>query len=272
MENAQLQALQYVQNKFGRESLVLGGRRFRVKNRYNDRVYWRCSIPACPATVNTHQGHPVKFGLPHNHPANQPKIEVMKVMQTMKQRAKAEVTPIPTIYEEELIRHTTKRTTTSPGLYDESSFTTSTTAPRWRRVPQPTWRHRRRWQLTRHNIVHRLCDRALGWRTPLFMEPLPDRGTQHHQPPGRMGQQDQEESSSCPPKHLPDHRGTTEYPGIYRMYHHPVRSRRCSPTKETQIQSDRHQTQVPARTHQRGRRSIPSPSLGLKVCDFWLIL
>jgi hypothetical protein len=49
-----------------------------------------------------------------------------------------------------------------------------------------------------------------------------------------------EESSSCPPKHLPDHRGTTEYPGSYRMYHHPVRSRRCSPTKETQIQSDRH--------------------------------
>ena len=130
MANAQLQALQYVQNKFGRESLVLGGRRFRVKNRYNDRVYWRCSIPACPATVNTHEGHPVKFGLPHNHPANQPKIEVMKVMQTMKQPAKAEVTPIPTIYEEELIRHTTKRTTTSPGLYDESSFTTSTTAPR----------------------------------------------------------------------------------------------------------------------------------------------
>jgi hypothetical protein len=29
----------------------------------------------------------------------------------------------------------------------------------------------------RHNIVHRLCDRVLGWRTPLFMEPLPDRGT-----------------------------------------------------------------------------------------------
>jgi hypothetical protein len=59
---------------------------------------------------------------PTNHPANQPKIEVMKVMQTMKQRAKAEVTPILTIYEEELIRHTTKRTTTSPGLYDEQQF------------------------------------------------------------------------------------------------------------------------------------------------------
>ena len=108
------------------------------------------------------------------------------------------------------------------------------------------------------------------------MEPLPDRGTPHNQPPGRLAQQDQEERSPCPPKHLPDHRGTTEYPGSCRMHHHPVRSRRSSPTKETQIQSDGHQTsatqrQVPSRTHQRGRlsrRSIPSPSLGLKDCDF----
>jgi hypothetical protein len=37
-------------------------------------------------------------------PPNQPKTEVMKMMQTMKQRAKSEVTPIPTIYEEELKR------------------------------------------------------------------------------------------------------------------------------------------------------------------------
>jgi hypothetical protein len=80
MANAQLQALQYVQSKLGRESLVVGGHRLRVKNKRNDRVYWRCSIPACPATVNTHEGHPVQFGLPHNHPANQPKIEVMKMM------------------------------------------------------------------------------------------------------------------------------------------------------------------------------------------------
>jgi hypothetical protein len=53
-----------------------------VVPRYNDRVYWRFSIPACPATGNTHEGHPVKFGLPHNHPANQSKIEVMKVKTT----------------------------------------------------------------------------------------------------------------------------------------------------------------------------------------------
>jgi hypothetical protein len=60
------------------------------------------------------------------------------------------------------------------------------------------------------------------------------------------------------------------------MHHHSVSGRRSSPTKETQIHSDRHQTsttqrKVPAKTHQRGRqrrRSIPSPSLGLKDCDF----
>jgi predicted type IV restriction endonuclease len=41
---------------------------------------------------------------PGNKTKTSAKIEVMKVMQMMKQRAKAEVTPIPTIYEEELIK------------------------------------------------------------------------------------------------------------------------------------------------------------------------
>ncbi|CAG2184746.1 unnamed protein product [Mytilus edulis] len=104
MANAQVQTLQYAQNKFGIDSLVLGGHRYRVKNKRNNRVYWRCTIPACPSTVNTHEGHLVKIGPPHNHQANQSKIEVIKIMQTMKQRAKNEVTPIQAIYEEELVK------------------------------------------------------------------------------------------------------------------------------------------------------------------------
>ncbi|CAC5361063.1 unnamed protein product [Mytilus coruscus] len=95
----------YVQ-KFGRESLVIVGHRtcFSVKNQRNNRVYWRCTIPTCPSTVNTCEGHLVKKGLPHNHQANQSKIEVIKIMQTMKQRAKKEDTPIQSIYEEELVK------------------------------------------------------------------------------------------------------------------------------------------------------------------------
>jgi hypothetical protein len=38
----------------------------------------------------------------------------MEVMQTMKQQAKAEVTPIPTIYEEELIKLVLQKGTTTP--------------------------------------------------------------------------------------------------------------------------------------------------------------
>ncbi|CAG2213979.1 unnamed protein product [Mytilus edulis] len=75
MANAQVQTLQYAQNKFGIDSLVFGGHRYRVKNKRNNRVYWRCTIPACPSTVKTHEGHLVKLCPPHNHQANQSKIE-----------------------------------------------------------------------------------------------------------------------------------------------------------------------------------------------------
>ncbi|CAC5392834.1 unnamed protein product [Mytilus coruscus] len=105
MANVQLQPLQYIQNKFGRDSLVLGGHRYSIKNRRNNnRIYWRCTVSTCPATVNTYEVHPIKFGPPHNHQANSNKIEVSKILQTMKQRAKTEVTPMPKLYEEELVK------------------------------------------------------------------------------------------------------------------------------------------------------------------------
>ncbi|XP_063436224.1 uncharacterized protein LOC134717657 [Mytilus trossulus] len=63
--------LKYVKNKFGRASLVLGGYRYSAKTKKHNRIYWRCAEPSCKATVNTHEGHLVKVGTPHNHPANQ---------------------------------------------------------------------------------------------------------------------------------------------------------------------------------------------------------
>ncbi|XP_052099770.1 uncharacterized protein LOC127734131 [Mytilus californianus] len=62
------QQLKYVKNKFGRASLVLGGYRYSAKTKRNNRIYWRCTIASCKATVNTHEGHLVKVGTPHNHP------------------------------------------------------------------------------------------------------------------------------------------------------------------------------------------------------------
>jgi len=107
MSNAQLHALEFVKNKFGRDSLVLDGYRYRVRSQRNSRIYWRCVVNTCPATINTHDQHLVKRGYQHNHTSNQPKIEVMKVMQTMKKRSRYEVTLIPTIYEEEAVSKTT---------------------------------------------------------------------------------------------------------------------------------------------------------------------
>lgn len=97
MSNAQLQPLKFVQNKFVGDSLILDGYIYRVNNNRNDRVYWSCIVPTCRATVNTHEGNIVKFGPAHNHPATQAKIEIVKIIQTMKDRARKEVTPIPTI-------------------------------------------------------------------------------------------------------------------------------------------------------------------------------
>ena len=84
MANAQLHALEFVENKFGKERLVLDGYLYRIRSQRNSRVYWRCFVNTCPATINTNDQLLVKRGYQHNHTSNQPKTEVMKVLQTMK--------------------------------------------------------------------------------------------------------------------------------------------------------------------------------------------
>ena len=47
-------AVKYVPNKFGRVRLELNGYQYMVKNNRGDRRYWKCIVPLCPTTVNTH--------------------------------------------------------------------------------------------------------------------------------------------------------------------------------------------------------------------------
>jgi hypothetical protein len=49
-----------------------------VKNRRHERVYWRCAVRTCPATIRTLNNIPVGFYLIHNHPANEAKLEAKK--------------------------------------------------------------------------------------------------------------------------------------------------------------------------------------------------
>lgn len=97
-------ALEFVKNKFGRDNLVLDGYRYRFRSRRDSRIYWKYVVNTCPATINTHDQHLVKRGYQYNHTSNQPKIEVMKVIQTMKNRSRYEVTPILTIYDEKAVK------------------------------------------------------------------------------------------------------------------------------------------------------------------------
>ncbi|KAK6175944.1 hypothetical protein SNE40_014317 [Patella caerulea] len=70
MANVQVNIL-YIPNAQGGENLVHEEYKFRVKNRKAERVYWRCCIKGCPATLNTHQGFITKYSRNHNHVANQ---------------------------------------------------------------------------------------------------------------------------------------------------------------------------------------------------------
>lgn len=103
MANAQLQ-ITFVDNECCGQSLVYQDYRFQVKNRRNDRAYWRCSTRTCPATIRTLNNIPIGFNLVHNHPPNPAKLEANKVLQFIKKRCREEITPVPTIYKQEIAK------------------------------------------------------------------------------------------------------------------------------------------------------------------------
>ena len=103
MAHAQVN-VEFVQNERGGESLVHNGFRFQVKNRRGDRVYWKCHIRDCRATINTFQGILTKVGNQHNHEADPVQLEVDRVMHKVKKRCREELTPIPSLFQEEIAK------------------------------------------------------------------------------------------------------------------------------------------------------------------------
>ena len=107
MANVQLQ-VKFTTNRLGTQNLVHIGFKFQTKNRRRDRTYWKCSTINCPATINTHNNLPTKVADYHNHPADHMTLKVDDVLQQMKTRCRNELTLVPAIYEEQLVklRHT----------------------------------------------------------------------------------------------------------------------------------------------------------------------
>ncbi|VDI61105.1 Hypothetical predicted protein [Mytilus galloprovincialis] len=79
-------------------------KKFRVKTRRDERVYWICTTRNCPATLNTRNNIPTKLPNGHNHDSHKVKLKVDEILQTIKKRCREETTPVPTIYEQEVIK------------------------------------------------------------------------------------------------------------------------------------------------------------------------
>lgn len=103
MANAQLDVT-FTTNRLGKQNLIHNGFKFHIKTRRGDRIYWQCSTRGCHSTINTLNSIPTKIARNHNHQPDPTKLKVESILQTMKDRSRDELTPIPTIYEEELVK------------------------------------------------------------------------------------------------------------------------------------------------------------------------
>lgn len=103
MANAQIN-VEFIENSKGGQSLVYNNFRFQIKSRRDERVYWRCAVRTCPATIRTLNKIPIGFNLQHNHASDPHKLQVSKVMNAIKKRCREEADPVPTIYDEEIAK------------------------------------------------------------------------------------------------------------------------------------------------------------------------
>ena len=72
-----------------------------VKTTKGDRRYWKCIVPFCTATANTHFDNITKLGNHHSHAPNTTRVNAEAVLNTIKQICAKETTPITAIYEED---------------------------------------------------------------------------------------------------------------------------------------------------------------------------
>ncbi|CAC5374706.1 unnamed protein product [Mytilus coruscus] len=103
MAHAQLD-IRFTTNRLANQNLVHNSYKFQIKSSRGDRCYWKCSTRNCPATIDTYNNIPTKVDDNHNHHSDRMQLRVDDVLERMKSRCKDELTAIPTIYEEELVK------------------------------------------------------------------------------------------------------------------------------------------------------------------------
>ena len=77
---------------------------YRQNKKRDTWVSWKCTQPNCRATLCTRDDIPSKIGEPHNHLPNQAAVIGRRILSTIRSRAKEELTPLPSIYDDEITK------------------------------------------------------------------------------------------------------------------------------------------------------------------------
>jgi len=100
MANAQMH-VDYMKNGRGGHYLLHADYKY-SKTRRAERVYWKCVLRQCAATLITFNEILMSLGQYHNHLADVVSLAADAFVNQVKKRCREQVTPIPTIYDEEI--------------------------------------------------------------------------------------------------------------------------------------------------------------------------
>ena len=94
----------FIETSGGGRHLFWNGFTYRQNNKRDTWVSWKCTQPNCRATICTRDDTPSKIGQPHTHLPNKAAVEGRRILSTIRPRVKEELTPLPSIYDEEITR------------------------------------------------------------------------------------------------------------------------------------------------------------------------
>ena len=96
--------MEFIRTQKGGEALIWDGAKFTLnRDMKNGTKYWRCGKRTCPARVTTEGNELLQQTNRHNHAIDGIEAKVEKVKSSLRKRAREEITPIPTIYNDALV-------------------------------------------------------------------------------------------------------------------------------------------------------------------------
>lgn len=96
--------VEFLETNRGGRHLLWNGYTYRQNNKRDTWISWKCLDKNCRATLCTRDDVPSKIGQQHNHQPDRAAVEARKIINTVKSRAKTELKPLPSIYDEEITK------------------------------------------------------------------------------------------------------------------------------------------------------------------------